>query len=61
MSDQQTAPDPKKSPADHVPVGSVGATEDQVNMTGVVPERVDKHGSKIEDVAGTGEHDSLGG
>lgn len=39
----------------------VGATEDQVNMPATLPERVDKHGSKVEDVAGTGEHDSLGG
>lgn len=40
---------------------SVGATEDQVSMVGTVPERVNKHGDKIEDMAGTGEHDSLGG
>lgn len=40
---------------------SVGATEDQVSMAGTVPERVNKHGEKIEDMAGTGGHDSLGG
>ena len=40
---------------------NVGATEDQVSMVGTVPERVNKHGDKIEDMAGTGEHDSLGG
>ena len=40
---------------------SLGATEDQVSMVGTVPERVNKHGEKIEDMAGTGEHDSLGG
>lgn len=39
----------------------IGATEDQVSMVGTVPERVDKHGIKIEDLAGTGQHDSLGG
>ena len=38
-----------------------GATEDQVSMVGTVPERVNKHGAKIEDMAGTGQHDSLGG
>lgn len=43
------------------PTASVGATEDQVNSTRTVPERVDKHGSKIEEAAGTGTHDSLGG
>ncbi len=39
----------------------IGATEDQVSMVGTVPERVNKHGIKIEDLAGTGQHDSLGG
>jgi hypothetical protein len=45
----------------HAGVGHIGATEDQVNMMGTVPERIDKHGTKIEDIAGTGQHDSLGG
>ena len=40
---------------------SVGATEDKVDMRGIVPERVDKKGTKIEDLAGTGQHDSQGG
>jgi hypothetical protein len=30
-------------------------------MVGTVPERVNKHGAKIEDMAGTGQLDSLGG
>jgi hypothetical protein len=42
-------------------VTHIGATEDQVSMVGTVPERVNKHGIKIEDLAGTGQHDSLGG
>jgi hypothetical protein len=45
----------------HARVCHIGATEDQVSMVGIVPERVDKHGTKIEDIAGTGQHDSLGG
>ena len=45
----------------HAGVAHAGATEDQVNMAGTVPERVDKHGTKIEEIAGTGQHDSLGG
>jgi len=45
----------------HAGVTHIGATEDQVNMAGTVPERVDKHGTKIEEIAGTGQHDSLGG
>ena len=40
---------------------SIGATEDQVNFVATVPARVNRHGTKIEDLAGTGEHDSLGG
>jgi hypothetical protein len=38
-----------------------GATEDQVNMRATLPQRIDYRGSKIEDVAGTGAHDTLGG
>ena len=52
------APEPHGSP---VTDSSVGATEDKTNMAGTVPERVDKKGTKVEDIAGTGEHDSMGG
>lgn len=38
-----------------------GATEDQMDMRAMVPQRIDKKGTKIEDEAGTGEHDSAGG
>lgn len=63
-TDQPPAPpaDPRKPPVLAMAHGAhVGATEDQVSMVGTVPERVNKHGEKIEDMAGTGEHDSLGG
>ena len=40
---------------------SIGATEDQVNMALQSPQRVDDHGTKPEDLAGTGTHDSQGG
>jgi hypothetical protein len=40
---------------------STGATEDKVDMADTVPQHTDQHGTKIEDIAGTGEHDSLGG
>ncbi len=40
---------------------ALGATEEQVNMTKTVPQRIDPAGSKIEDLAGTGGHDSQGG
>ena len=39
----------------------LGATEDQVNMRATLPQRVDSHGSKIEEMAGTGEVDAQGG
>ena len=38
-----------------------GATEDQMNMRGTVPPRIDRRGSKVEELAGTGEQDSRGG
>lgn len=40
---------------------SVGATEDEVNMRATVPEDIDRHGSNVEDIAGTGEQDASGG
>jgi len=39
----------------------MGAREDQMNMAGTVPEHSDNKGTKLEDLAGTGEHDSMGG
>jgi hypothetical protein len=40
---------------------NIGATEDQVDMKDTVPQRIDRKGTKVEDVAGNGEHDSAGG
>jgi hypothetical protein len=40
---------------------SVGATENKVDMKDTVPQHFDRKGTKIEDIAGTGEHDSQGG
>jgi hypothetical protein len=42
-------------------LSGIGATEDQMDMQGTIPQRIDKVGSKVEDLAGTGEHDSHGG
>jgi len=39
----------------------IGATEDQMDIRGTIAQRIDSHGTKIEDMAGTGEHDSNGG
>jgi hypothetical protein len=38
-----------------------GATEDQVDMAATIPQHIDDKGTKVEDEAGTGENDSLGG
>jgi len=40
---------------------SMGATEDQVDMAGTMGQHVNDKGERAEDIAGTGEHDSLGG
>jgi hypothetical protein len=45
---------------DQEPLG-IGATEDETDMKDTVPQRIDSHGTKVEDLAGTGEHDSPGG
>lgn len=37
------------------------ATEDQVDMRDTIPQRNDRFGTKIEDLAGTGSHDGSGG
>jgi hypothetical protein len=39
----------------------VGATEDQVNMKNTVGQRIDRKGTKLEDLAGTGTQDAPGG
>ena len=41
--------------AEHTP------TEDQINMRAALPQRIDCHGTKIEDLAGTGNPDTQGG
>lgn len=41
--------------------GGLGATEDQVNMRGSIPQRIDRRGTKVEDLGGTGDHDAKGG
>ena len=37
------------------------ATEEQISMRSALPQRIDSHGSKIEELAGTGVHDAKGG
>lgn len=40
---------------------TLGATEDQMNMRGSIPQRIDCKGTKVEDLAGVGKHDAAGG
>ena len=51
--------EPTKKPQHRT--AAIGATEDQVDMKDTVPQRINKQGTKIEDLAGTGEQDSKGG
>jgi hypothetical protein len=39
----------------------LGATEEQVNLRASLPQRIDCHGTKVEDLGGTGIHDAQGG
>jgi len=55
------APAPTLPNPDNRKLSSIGATEDQMDMRDTVPQRIDRRGSKVEDEAGTGEHDSYGG
>ena len=38
-----------------------GATENEMNIRGSLPHRIDKHGTHVEDLAGTGKLDAPGG
>ncbi len=40
---------------------NIGAREEQVDMKDTVGQRIDNKGSRVEDLAGTGEQDSPGG
>ena len=59
---ERAAP-PETPPAEHAPAtdASVGATESTMDMKDTLAQRVDKKGTKLEDLGGTGEHDSKGG
>ena len=42
-------------------LSTLGATEEQVNLRAMVPQRTDRTGTKIEDLAGTGQYEAPGG
>jgi len=54
-------PKPVPPPKKKQKTSNIGATENQVDMKDTVPQRIDQKGTKVEDLAGTGEHDSEGG
>lgn len=55
-SEQPAMPDPRRRK-----LSGIGATEDQVDMRDTIPQRNDRFGTKIEDLAGTGSYDGSGG
>jgi Domain of unknown function (DUF4342) len=62
--ERTTPPDPPQSPdppAAGATDASVGATETNVNMAATMGQHTDNKGASVQDEAGTGEHDSLGG
>ncbi len=61
MLDQATRPLTQAAGSGGHAESGLGATEDQMNMRGAVPQRIDSRGSKVEELAGTGEQDSPGG
>src|SRR4051795_2757177 len=59
---ERTTPQPAPNPAPSATTDpNVGGTEEQVNMADTIPQHSDDKGTSIEDLAGTGKHDSLGG
>ncbi len=48
-------------PPEHAEHDSLGAREGHGSMRGSIPQRIDCHGTRIEDLAGTGETDAPGG
>ena len=45
----------------HLAGALLGAREGQVSMRASIPQRIDCHGTKVEDLAGTGKIDAPGG
>jgi len=42
-------------------LSGIGARESEVDMKDTIPQHIDNKGTKVEDLAGTGEGDSPGG
>lgn len=59
MAPERLAETPGKSQIRKL--SGIGATEDQMDIRGTIPQRIDNKGTKVEDEGGTGEIDSSGG
>jgi len=56
------APKADEAPKSHErKLSGIGATEEHIDARATIPQRIDRIGTKVEDLAGTGEHDSPGG
>jgi hypothetical protein len=42
-------------------LSGIGARESEMDVKDTIPQRIDRKGTKVEDLAGTGEGDSPGG
>ncbi|MCX6629025.1 MAG: hypothetical protein NTW28_15515 [Candidatus Solibacter sp.] len=42
-------------------LSGIGARENEIDLRDTIPQRIDRKGTKVEDLAGTGEGDSPGG
>ena len=42
-------------------LSGIGARESEMDVKNTIPQRIDRKGTKVEDLAGTGEGDSPGG
>ncbi|MBI4906185.1 MAG: hypothetical protein HY820_21300 [Acidobacteria bacterium] len=63
LSEKATAGFDRKIPPGQVPDGHENCTDEDchVCMRLTIPQHIDCHGTKIEDLAGTGEMETLGG
>jgi len=61
IMDEASRPVQAAAAAEHARHQDVGATEEQVDLRGSIPQRIDCRGTKVEELAGTGKHDAPGG
>jgi uncharacterized protein (DUF302 family) len=59
--DEAARPSPAAQARGTVRESGLGATEGMVNARASIPQRIDCKGTKVEELAGTGQHDAQGG